>query len=528
MTIVVANGLPKSGSTCIEYTCGAVAEMLNGMPVAEFKSSIGMPDLESYIETPDEELIVRIETAMSDRDGMIILKSHTLLDAFLSESVTSGRISVVASFRDPRDIALSMLDAGRIERKTGSSRFFYQFENIEQVIGPIKWYSHNLSVLSRLPNVCLIPFHLIAKDFPFVVGMVTDHLGAGHIRDQVYEDVSGKIADLPEFNKGIADRFVTELSDEDLRIVCDSLKEEAALYDVCFRDVFQRYGRLKQAEEIISERDARIAIRLQPSTAKPVKAVEDPDSLQQIAMEILRRKPLDFSRLSAEVGALDRETAAKKLRAVKDHIQAKSPSQFAMALSVPLAILGDQLGREKLRRPARVKFLVPTLSLAIGLLDGSAKDRDFRAFASAMVGASFAARREAVTFMIANVQSIDALKRLLAALNFSDGATKDAVRKAAMASEAAGDPLHAAHFWEALALSGSAQVWAHLSAIRNWVASGEIERAQLISKRLVPADARGDALLSMARAMRLCGNYEGAVEAARETVRRVERVEHSN
>ena len=440
----------------------------------------------------------------------------------MNECVTSGRISVVASFRDPRDIALSMLDAGQIERNAGISRFFYRFEKIEQVIGPIKRNSRNLSVLSRLPNVCLIPFHLIANDFPFAVGMITDYLGAGHLQDQVYGEVSGQISDLPEFNKGIADRFVTDLSDEDLRIVCESLKEEAALYDLCFRDVFQRYGRLKQAEEIIAERDAKIAARLQRPSGSLGKVTVDPDSSRQIAMELLQGQSLDFSRLLAEVSGVDREVAAKNLCTVRDYIQAQSPSQLAMALSLPLAVLGDRLGRKKLGQPARVKFLVSALNLAIGVMDGSATDDDLQAFASAMAGAFFAARREGVTFVISNVQSIDALKRLLGALDFSDGATWDAVCKAAKAFEAAGDPLSAAHCWEALALSDTTQVGAYLGAVRNWVAIGEIKQAQLISKRLVPSEARSDALVSMAKAMRLCGKYDDALEAVSEAVRRVD------
>ncbi len=113
----------------------------------------------------------------------------------------------------------------------------------------------------------MVPFHVIATDFPLVVSMVADHLGAGHLRDQALENMTGQISKLPEFNKGIADRFTTELCDEDLLFVCANLKEEAALYDVFFRDVMGRHGRLKQADELIAKRDAQIFSRLRHRVA---------------------------------------------------------------------------------------------------------------------------------------------------------------------------------------------------------------------------------------------------------------------
>jgi len=263
VTIVISNGLPKSGSTCVTYTCAAIAGRLNGMTTADLESAIGMPDLVDFVPSPDEELISTIEKANLAHDEMIVLKSHCGLNDFLRQSAKSGQISLVASFRDPRDIALSMLDAGTIERNAGSSRHFYQFEKLEQVIRPIIFNSKKLADLYRLPGVCLIPYHLIANDFPFVVDMIADHLNASHLRDQALADMTGRIVDLPEFNKGIADRFVTELSDEGLRLVCDNLKEEAALYDLAFCNIMEQYGRLKEAKRIIAARDAQISRRLQ-------------------------------------------------------------------------------------------------------------------------------------------------------------------------------------------------------------------------------------------------------------------------
>ncbi len=263
MSIIISNGLPKSGSTCVTYTCTAIAERLNGKTTADLKFAIGMPDLVDFVPSPDERLIKTIEKASLAHDAMIVLKSHCGLDEFLRSSVEAGRILLVASFRDPRDTALSMLDAGTIERKAGSTRYFHQFKDIEQVIRPIKFASRKLADLNQLPGVCLIPYHLIANDFPFVVGMIADHLGAGHLRDQTLGDMTGRIVDLPEFNKGIADRFVTELSDDELRLVCDNLEEEAALYDLAFCNVMERYGRLEEAKAIIAERDDQISTRLQ-------------------------------------------------------------------------------------------------------------------------------------------------------------------------------------------------------------------------------------------------------------------------
>lgn len=240
-------------------------------------------------------------------------------------------------------------------------------------------------------------------------------------------------------------------------------------------------------------------------------------------MKLLRGRSVVLSQLLEELREADNHAhAVQSLKAIRGHLEAHSPPFFVYTISNHLDKVGRWLRLGKLRRPARLKFLLPTLNLAICFNDGPVANNTIQAFATAVSEAPYIPRRECVTFVIGNVPNNETLERLLAALDLSDAATKDAIQKAATAAENNSASLYAALFWESLAQSDTGLVWPHLNAIRNWVAVKEIDRARSISQRLVPSTAETNALAHMVRAMRSCQNYEGELETIREIVSRAD------
>ena len=243
-------------------------------------------------------------------------------------------------------------------------------------------------------------------------------------------------------------------------------------------------------------------------------------------MKLLRGQSVVFNQLLVELRQTDdRALAVQSLGAIRGHLQAHSPPSFVYPLSNQLDKIGRILRLGKLRRPARLRFLLPTLNLAIGFNDGLAANSTIQEFVAAVSGAPYFARRECVIFVIGNAPDSETLERLLAAFDLSDCATKDAVQKAAKEFETESAFRDAALFWEALAQSDTALVWAHLNAIRNWVAVNETERAKSISQRVVPSEAETSSLAHMVRTMRSCRNYDGEIETIREIVRRADKGE---
>jgi hypothetical protein len=137
--------MQKSGSTlAFELTCGILTSA--GFAQDFIRNDLHGPVTESgrtprnYIEHIDEDsLRGLVETIGPDR--RIAVKTHaTFLDEmfpFMEKMQAERALQVVASYRDPRDVCLSLLDAGEKSRRTGTGAFG-DFETLDGVTDYVK------------------------------------------------------------------------------------------------------------------------------------------------------------------------------------------------------------------------------------------------------------------------------------------------------------------------------------------------------------------------------------------------------
>ncbi len=89
----------------------------------------------------------------------IVIKTHTGPDPAIVRIIQNGQ----ACYRDPRDIALSMLDHGKRARTEGKPAFA-EIEPLEGAKAGIRNQCDSLTAWLRLPNVLPLHFEDIAFD----------------------------------------------------------------------------------------------------------------------------------------------------------------------------------------------------------------------------------------------------------------------------------------------------------------------------------------------------------------------------
>jgi hypothetical protein len=217
MTLVIAHGVPKSGSTFIYQIAKDALAAINGFSHREAKERFfpgeSVPD---FVPQPTDEIIERLSGRLP-AGSIFVIKTHGRLTPLISAGLATGKIKALTSFRDPRDTVVSMLDTGERDRRRGADRSFGKLFHIDDAVRPARhaWKVARewLSNASVLP----IPYYLTASAQNEVIKLVFNHLGASAPDASLQAHyASEKEKRITEFYKGVPDRFLDSLTREEM------------------------------------------------------------------------------------------------------------------------------------------------------------------------------------------------------------------------------------------------------------------------------------------------------------------------
>lgn len=156
----------------------------------------------------------------------IVLKTHTRPDPVVVKMLQDGRAIAHACYRDPRDMALSMLDHGVRARTTGKPAFA-EVETMEDAKTGIRNQCDSLTAWLRLPNVMPLDYEDIAFDMVNTTVKIQSQLSInGDPDDAVAAVMDGRFT---QQNKAVSRRHESEMNERDSQ----SFKEEfAPFYDL--------------------------------------------------------------------------------------------------------------------------------------------------------------------------------------------------------------------------------------------------------------------------------------------------------
>ncbi|KQU54811.1 hypothetical protein ASG72_04150 [Bosea sp. Leaf344] len=208
--IYICYGITKSASTFLYQLTEEVFAVAGRKP-----RKLGPPyrrqgSLDNYFDVVDDALVRELADLVGDDD--IVLKTHGPPRGNIAALIASGAVLANASIRDPREIALSMLDHGR-RAKRWKDVPFAEFQSLEDTLPAIENQIGYFNAWAEIPGVHVFLYNDICFDSRSVVRRLASQIGVEIDPDQVLKTFIGNKA-IGQFSKGKALRH-SELHQDD-------------------------------------------------------------------------------------------------------------------------------------------------------------------------------------------------------------------------------------------------------------------------------------------------------------------------
>ena len=267
MTVYIAQGQPKSGSTFVFMAALAMAEQINQCEYYTFKSRIFGDRVDEFPDFYDTIFEEQLDAAMElvPEDKVFLMKTHMGYDEAtprMLDLIRSGKVKFFTTFRDPRDAAVAILDVAAKEREAGEDRWFWKYHEVAQLKNPIHYQSEMAYLWSQLEGGLSIPYYMIACAQDTCVQRLAEYMGVGWAGSLFAAQMEARKRSLPEFNKGRVDRFIDDLSPSEIRVGNEIWAQRLRFYDSEVRRVMAENGLRMLAETLLSRRDRLVAERL--------------------------------------------------------------------------------------------------------------------------------------------------------------------------------------------------------------------------------------------------------------------------
>ncbi len=243
--IFFSYGLTKSGST-LAFQLAVVALQQAGFPQPrlEVPGLVVSPKINAIEHVSDAQAAALADTVRA-LGHPVALKTHTRPDPAVRALVATGAARAHAVVRDPRDIALSMLDHGARARARGRPAFS-EIATLEDAIAGIDDQMRTLAGWLALPGVRVLRFDRLAFETTAAAAAILDQLGVPGDPCAIAREVLG--GRFTQFNTGRRDRHLHEMAQ------ADSARLRAR-YDPFFTHVLRGPGRLPPAGRLTAAPD---------------------------------------------------------------------------------------------------------------------------------------------------------------------------------------------------------------------------------------------------------------------------------
>lgn len=172
--------------------------------------------------------------AAQGRGGLVAVKTHGRPDTGAKAAARGGRLIGHVVFRDPRDIVLSMLDAGSRAREM-SARAFSEIVTMDDALVALDRQVARMNDWLELPGMMPLLYDRFAFDLPRTVRQLARQVGVDVGAPDVMAAIEGRFT---QRNKAVPSRHADEMDPADQRRVMDR-----------FGDVYGRFRDMALAAE---------------------------------------------------------------------------------------------------------------------------------------------------------------------------------------------------------------------------------------------------------------------------------------
>lgn len=236
--IILSNGMFKSGSSVFSWVQKEILMLafpVNGQNSLEKQIyDKVIPGKRHFVFNLSNKNILNTLLHIKINNGPFLVKSHTEATFEIINLIRKGFIISTFTHRDPRDIILSAIDHGKRDianRKEDS--YFKRFSDIETSIPLVKESCH--IALNWLESGLIAPFSYSdivtdpKKEIMKFCRLIKYTPDESTINNLVYKYFKNPVKGLRQFNKGKATRYIEEMSEREIGLCNDLLKEEITL-----------------------------------------------------------------------------------------------------------------------------------------------------------------------------------------------------------------------------------------------------------------------------------------------------------
>ena len=166
--------------------------------------------VENYFDDIDPALLDAISNAVAGRD--VVLKTHQGLHPQVGRRIEAGSLLASASVRDPREIALAMVDHGRRSARWRRPEF-RECQTVFDTWPSLDNQVSNLNRWSALKTIEIFNYNDICFETRAVVRRIASQLGVAVDASDVLRPFSSKWM-VGQFNRGVALRYREMPADE--------------------------------------------------------------------------------------------------------------------------------------------------------------------------------------------------------------------------------------------------------------------------------------------------------------------------
>ena len=175
-------GITKSASTFAWQLIKRTA-ISESIPIATLTAkSKGANSPEDYIDPVSEKNFDLIKSDVGDLP--VVIKTHGGVTPVAVKLVAKGTAQVFASYRDLRDVALSLLDHGARSRAKGI-KDFTEFHELEDTLQDIKDQVQKFENWVRSCNPLLLPYDELCFDTRSAISKIAASLGVSDAQGDI-------------------------------------------------------------------------------------------------------------------------------------------------------------------------------------------------------------------------------------------------------------------------------------------------------------------------------------------------------
>lgn len=214
--LYISYGMPKSGSTLAFELTRTMLEMAGGNQDKLSVAAI-LPDSPiNFVKTLDKPTLENLQQASTSRSTPCVIKTHSKLFPCAARQLRSGRLIGQAVCRDPRDIALSMLDAAHENRAWGNGPKG-PFRRAEETIPRIRAQVNHYLAWAACDNILLLHYEQLAFNTAAAAARIAAQLDIQVNITKAIHTVAHER--FTQKNRAIPQRWKSEMKPEDAMII---------------------------------------------------------------------------------------------------------------------------------------------------------------------------------------------------------------------------------------------------------------------------------------------------------------------